>query len=181
MENSAFPEEGSPGNGNIGELQVVAVEGKGEVKHGGEDGRSNSGAPHRERQGGENGDCPNVRRGRGVYSFLFSLTLYKRISKTGKFQMGETLELSTYKGDVKNYPYITYDHFSLCLVLSFDSTRHSSLVSEGTGWGVGNIPISPSFMQFSEVAKFMFCHPPSPEQLLTGSSSCVSAFICYCR
>ncbi|XP_035577801.1 acyl-CoA-binding domain-containing protein 5-like isoform X3 [Zalophus californianus] len=65
LENSAFPEEGSPGNGNIGELQVVAVEGKGEVKHGGEDGRSNSGAPHRERQGGENGDCPNVRRGRG--------------------------------------------------------------------------------------------------------------------
>ncbi|XP_004417323.1 PREDICTED: acyl-CoA-binding domain-containing protein 5-like, partial [Odobenus rosmarus divergens] len=46
LENSAFPEEGSPGNGNIGELQVVAIEGKGEVKHGGEDGRSNSGAPH---------------------------------------------------------------------------------------------------------------------------------------
>ncbi|KAF3815165.1 hypothetical protein GH733_016821, partial [Mirounga leonina] len=64
LEYSAFPEEGSPGKGNIGEMQVVAVEGKGEVKHGGEDGRSNSGAPHRERRGGENEDFSNVRRGR---------------------------------------------------------------------------------------------------------------------
>ncbi|XP_059260110.1 acyl-CoA-binding domain-containing protein 5 isoform X3 [Mustela nigripes] len=65
LENSAFPEEGSPGNGNIGDMQVVAVEGKGEVKRGGEDGRSNSGAPHRERRGGENEEFSNVRRGRG--------------------------------------------------------------------------------------------------------------------
>ncbi|XP_030898023.1 acyl-CoA-binding domain-containing protein 5 isoform X4 [Leptonychotes weddellii] len=65
LEYSAFPEEGAPGKGNIGEMQVVAVEGKGEVKHGGEDGRSNSGAPHRERRGGENEDFSNVRRGRG--------------------------------------------------------------------------------------------------------------------
>ncbi|XP_034499675.1 acyl-CoA-binding domain-containing protein 5 isoform X1 [Ailuropoda melanoleuca] len=65
LENSGFPEEGSPGNGNIGATQVVAVEGKGEVKHGGEDGRSNSGAPHRERRGGENEEFSNVRRGRG--------------------------------------------------------------------------------------------------------------------
>ncbi|XP_045868658.1 acyl-CoA-binding domain-containing protein 5 isoform X2 [Meles meles] len=65
LENSAFPEEGSPGNGNIGDMQVAAVEGKGEVKRGGEDGRSNSGAPHRERRGGENEEFSNVRRGRG--------------------------------------------------------------------------------------------------------------------
>ncbi|KAM7155324.1 acyl-CoA-binding domain-containing protein 5 isoform 1-T1 [Molossus nigricans] len=67
LENSGFPEDVqiSPGNGNIGEMQVVAVEGKGEVKHGGEDGRSNSGAPHREKQGGEHEEFSNVRRGRG--------------------------------------------------------------------------------------------------------------------
>lgn len=78
LESPGFPEDvqGSPGNGNIGDMQVVAVEGKGEVKHGGEDGRSNSGAPHRERRGGENEEFSNVRRGRGVYSFLFLLTDY---------------------------------------------------------------------------------------------------------
>ncbi|XP_042801108.1 acyl-CoA-binding domain-containing protein 5 isoform X3 [Panthera tigris] len=67
LESPGFPEDvqGSPGNGNIGDMQVVAVEGKGEVKHGGEDGRSNSGAPHRERRGGENEEFSNVRRGRG--------------------------------------------------------------------------------------------------------------------
>nr|XP_055187315.1 acyl-CoA-binding domain-containing protein 5 isoform X6 [Nyctereutes procyonoides] len=64
LENSGFPEDGSPGNDNTGDMQVVAVEGKGEVKHGGEDGQSNSGAPHRERRGGEN-EFSNVRRGRG--------------------------------------------------------------------------------------------------------------------
>lgn len=84
LENSAFPEEGSPGNGNIGDMQVIAVEGKGEVKRGGEDGRSNSGAPHRERRGGENEEFSNVRRGRGVYCFLFSLSLFINCSKTGK-------------------------------------------------------------------------------------------------
>ncbi|XP_070289089.1 acyl-CoA-binding domain-containing protein 5 isoform X1 [Myotis yumanensis] len=67
LENSGFPEDVqiSPGNGNIGEMQVAAVEGKGEVKHGGEDGRSNSGAPHPEKRGGENEEFSNVRRGRG--------------------------------------------------------------------------------------------------------------------
>ncbi|XP_062955548.1 acyl-CoA-binding domain-containing protein 5 isoform X5 [Cynocephalus volans] len=67
LENSGFPEDVqvSPGNGNIGNIQVVAVEGKGEVKHGGEDGRNNSGAPHREKRGGENEEFSNVRRGRG--------------------------------------------------------------------------------------------------------------------
>nr|KAF6385800.1 acyl-CoA binding domain containing 5 [Myotis myotis] len=74
LENSGFPEDVqiSPGNGNIGEMQVAAVEGKGEVKHGGEDGRSNSGAPHPEKRGGENEEFSNVRRGRGVYSFFLS-------------------------------------------------------------------------------------------------------------
>ncbi|XP_051007174.1 acyl-CoA-binding domain-containing protein 5 isoform X1 [Acomys russatus] len=55
----------SPGNGSIGKTQLGAVEGKGEVKHGGEDGRSHSGAPHREKRGGESEDFSNARRGRG--------------------------------------------------------------------------------------------------------------------
>lgn len=86
LESPGFPEDvqRSPGHGNFGDMQVVAVEGKGEVKHGGEDGRSNSGAPHRERRSGENEEFSNVRKGRGVYSFSFSLTLYKLISKMGK-------------------------------------------------------------------------------------------------
>ncbi|XP_033064751.1 acyl-CoA-binding domain-containing protein 5 isoform X7 [Trachypithecus francoisi] len=67
VENSGFHEDVQvpPGNGNIGNMQVVAVEGKGEVKHGGEDGRNNSGAPHREKRGGESDEFSNVRRGRG--------------------------------------------------------------------------------------------------------------------
>ncbi|XP_015350700.1 acyl-CoA-binding domain-containing protein 5 isoform X3 [Marmota marmota marmota] len=67
LENSGFPEDVqvSPGSGNIGNMQVVTVEGKGEVKHGGEDGRNNSGAPHREKRGGEHEEFSNVRRGRG--------------------------------------------------------------------------------------------------------------------
>lgn len=78
LENSGFPEDVQvyPENGNVGDMQVVAVEGKGEVKHGGEDGRSNSGAPHREKRGGENEEFSSVRRGRGVYSFMFSLTIF---------------------------------------------------------------------------------------------------------
>nr|XP_045005132.1 acyl-CoA-binding domain-containing protein 5 isoform X4 [Jaculus jaculus] len=54
----------SPGNGAIGHMQMMAVEGKGEVKHGGEDGRNNSGAPHREKRAGESEEF-SVRRGRG--------------------------------------------------------------------------------------------------------------------
>ncbi|XP_073912554.1 acyl-CoA-binding domain-containing protein 5 isoform X1 [Castor canadensis] len=67
LENSRFPKDVqvSPGNGNIGNMQMVAVEGKGEVKHGGEDGRNDSGAPHHEKQGGESEEFSNVRRGRG--------------------------------------------------------------------------------------------------------------------
>lgn len=89
LENSGFPEavQISPGNGNVGDVQVAAVEGKGEVKHGGEDGGSNTGAPHREKRGGENEEFSNVRRGRGVYYFFFVLTDYlsKLISEMGRF------------------------------------------------------------------------------------------------
>ncbi|XP_004859947.1 acyl-CoA-binding domain-containing protein 5 isoform X1 [Heterocephalus glaber] len=65
LENSGFPEDvqGPPGTGSIGTVQVVAV--KGEVKHGGEDGRSNSGAPPHEKRAGESEELSNVRRGRG--------------------------------------------------------------------------------------------------------------------
>ncbi|KAM9230027.1 acyl-CoA-binding domain-containing protein 5 isoform 1-T1 [Dugong dugon] len=67
LENSGFPEDVqvSPANGSIGDMQGVAVEGKGEVKRGGEDGRSNSGTPPNEKRGGENLEFSNVRRGRG--------------------------------------------------------------------------------------------------------------------
>ncbi|KAF6371317.1 acyl-CoA binding domain containing 5 [Rhinolophus ferrumequinum] len=67
LENCGFPEDirVPPGNGIVGDVQVVAVKGKGEIKHGGEDGRSDSGAPHREKRGGENEEFSNVKRGRG--------------------------------------------------------------------------------------------------------------------
>ncbi|XP_063094642.1 acyl-CoA-binding domain-containing protein 5 isoform X3 [Cavia porcellus] len=67
LENSCFPEDvqGPPGNGNTGTLQVVAVEGRGEVKHGGEDGRSDSGAPQHGKRGGESEGFSHVRRARG--------------------------------------------------------------------------------------------------------------------
>nr|XP_034366191.1 acyl-CoA-binding domain-containing protein 5 isoform X8 [Arvicanthis niloticus] len=66
LESSGFCEDArqSPGNGSIGKVQVVAVKGKGEVKHGGEDGTSSSGAPHREKRGGESEDFSSVRKGR---------------------------------------------------------------------------------------------------------------------
>lgn len=69
LEHSGFCEDAhiSPGNGSTGKLQMVAIEGKGEVKRGGEDGRS-SGAPRREKRGGESEDVSSVRRGRGVCS-----------------------------------------------------------------------------------------------------------------
>ncbi|XP_038951744.1 acyl-CoA-binding domain-containing protein 5 isoform X21 [Rattus norvegicus] len=67
LEGSGFCEDAqlSPGNGSIGKMQMRAVKGKGEVKHGGEDGRSSSGTPHREKRGGESEDISGVRRGRG--------------------------------------------------------------------------------------------------------------------
>jgi hypothetical protein len=54
----------SPGNGSIGKMQTVAVKGKGEVKHGAEDGRSGTGALHREKRGRESEDFSSVRIGR---------------------------------------------------------------------------------------------------------------------
>uniref|UniRef100_A0A8C2RGH9 Acyl-CoA-binding domain-containing protein 5 n=1 Tax=Capra hircus TaxID=9925 RepID=A0A8C2RGH9_CAPHI len=67
LESSGFPEDVQvlPGNGSPGNMQVAAVEGKGEVKRGGEDGGSNSGAPHREKRAGESEEFSNIRRGRG--------------------------------------------------------------------------------------------------------------------
>ncbi|XP_077009357.1 acyl-CoA-binding domain-containing protein 5 isoform X2 [Tamandua tetradactyla] len=65
LENAGCPEDVPPGNGSIGDMQGLAVEGKGEVKRGGEDGRRDSGAPHREKRGGESEDFSSVRRGRG--------------------------------------------------------------------------------------------------------------------
>uniref|UniRef100_F7GEL3 Acyl-CoA-binding domain-containing protein 5 n=1 Tax=Monodelphis domestica TaxID=13616 RepID=F7GEL3_MONDO len=64
LENSGLPEEVCIASGNSS-LQMIAVEGKGEVKHGGEDGRTNSGAPQREKRGGEKEEFSSVRRGRG--------------------------------------------------------------------------------------------------------------------
>ncbi|XP_048223897.1 acyl-CoA-binding domain-containing protein 5 isoform X1 [Perognathus longimembris pacificus] len=66
LENYGFPEDiqGLSGTGSLGNAQMAAVEGKGEVKHGGEDGRSNSGTPHREKRGGESEEF-SARRGRG--------------------------------------------------------------------------------------------------------------------
>lgn len=67
LENCGFSEDAPvvAGNGSIGNIQVAAVEGKGEVKHGGEDGRSDSGVPHREKRAGESEEFSGVRRGRG--------------------------------------------------------------------------------------------------------------------
>uniref|UniRef100_A0AAA9RV45 Acyl-CoA-binding domain-containing protein 5 n=1 Tax=Bos taurus TaxID=9913 RepID=A0AAA9RV45_BOVIN len=67
LESSGFPEavQGLPGNGSPEDMQGTVVEGKGEVKRGGEDGGSNSGAPHREKRAGESEEFSNIRRGRG--------------------------------------------------------------------------------------------------------------------
>lgn len=67
LQSSGFCEEAhlSPGGGSTGDVQMVAVKGSGEVRHGGEDGRSGSGAPPREKRGGESEDLSSVRRGRG--------------------------------------------------------------------------------------------------------------------
>ncbi|GAB1286014.1 Acyl-CoA-binding domain-containing protein 5 [Apodemus speciosus] len=67
LQSSGFCEDAhqSPGSGSTGDMQMVAVKGSGGVKHGGEDGRSGSGAPPREKRGGESEDFSSVRRGRG--------------------------------------------------------------------------------------------------------------------
>lgn len=76
LESSGFPEDVQvlPGDGSTGDMQVAAVEGKGEVKRGGEDGGSNSGAPHREKRAGESEEFSNIRRGRGMWYLCFVLT-----------------------------------------------------------------------------------------------------------
>ncbi|XP_027697311.1 acyl-CoA-binding domain-containing protein 5 [Vombatus ursinus] len=67
LENSGLPEEVCIASGNlrVGEMQTIAIEGKGEVKCGGEDGRPSSGAPQREKCGGEKEEFSGMRRGRG--------------------------------------------------------------------------------------------------------------------
>ncbi|XP_045156132.1 acyl-CoA-binding domain-containing protein 5 isoform X2 [Echinops telfairi] len=67
LDSSGFPEDTpvSPAGATTADAQLVAVDGRGEVKCGGEDGRSHSGAPHREKPGGENEEFSNVRRARG--------------------------------------------------------------------------------------------------------------------
>ncbi|XP_019363794.1 PREDICTED: acyl-CoA-binding domain-containing protein 5 isoform X2 [Gavialis gangeticus] len=67
LENADFPEHirMTSGNFRVEDIKEAAVEGKGEVKCGGEDGRSSNGGPHKEKKGGEKVDCYGVRRGRG--------------------------------------------------------------------------------------------------------------------
>lgn len=78
LESSGFPEavQGLPGNGSPEDMQGTVVEGKGEVKRGGEDGGSNSGAPHREKRAGESEEFSNIRRGRGRWYLFFVLTAF---------------------------------------------------------------------------------------------------------
>uniref|UniRef100_A0A8D0HMP0 Acyl-CoA-binding domain-containing protein 5 n=1 Tax=Sphenodon punctatus TaxID=8508 RepID=A0A8D0HMP0_SPHPU len=47
------------------DINEAALEGKGEVKCGGEDGKASDGGPHKEKKGGEKVDFYGVRRGRG--------------------------------------------------------------------------------------------------------------------
>ncbi|XP_038611565.1 acyl-CoA-binding domain-containing protein 5 isoform X2 [Tachyglossus aculeatus] len=66
--NSGFPEEDRVASGNfrVEDMQERAGEGKGEVKCGGEDGRTNSGAAsQREKRAGEKEEGSGFRRGRG--------------------------------------------------------------------------------------------------------------------
>lgn len=55
-----------PGNYNPESIREAAVEGKGEVKCGGEDGKASDGGPHKEKRGGEKVDFYGMRRGRGT-------------------------------------------------------------------------------------------------------------------
>ncbi|XP_015269777.1 PREDICTED: acyl-CoA-binding domain-containing protein 5 [Gekko japonicus] len=54
-----------PGNYNSEGIKEATVEGKGEVKCGGEDGKASDGGPHKEKKGGEKVDFYGIRRGRG--------------------------------------------------------------------------------------------------------------------
>nr|XP_060638424.1 acyl-CoA-binding domain-containing protein 5 [Anolis sagrei ordinatus] len=53
------------GNYKVEGINEAAVEGKGEVKCGGEDGKASDGGPHKEKKGGEKVDFYGIRRGRG--------------------------------------------------------------------------------------------------------------------
>ena len=90
LESSGFPEDVQvcSGSGSTGDTQAEAVEGKGEVKRGGEDGGRNSGAPHREKRAGEGEEFSNVRRGRGVYSSFFCFFIKGFIKWGGFFIKG---------------------------------------------------------------------------------------------
>ncbi|XP_030406167.1 acyl-CoA-binding domain-containing protein 5 isoform X5 [Gopherus evgoodei] len=67
LENAGFPEHAylPSENFRVEDITEAAVEGKGEVKCGGEDGKSSNGGPHKEKKGGEKVDFHGVRRGRG--------------------------------------------------------------------------------------------------------------------
>ncbi|XP_077160729.1 acyl-CoA-binding domain-containing protein 5 isoform X2 [Paroedura picta] len=54
-----------PGSYNSEGIKEAAVEGKGEVKCGGEDGKASDGGPHKDKKGGEKVDFYGIRRGRG--------------------------------------------------------------------------------------------------------------------
>ncbi|XP_061443552.1 acyl-CoA-binding domain-containing protein 5 isoform X2 [Rhineura floridana] len=53
------------GNYKTEGIKEAATEGKGEVKCGGEDGKTSDGGPHKEKKGGEKVDFYGIRRGRG--------------------------------------------------------------------------------------------------------------------
>ena len=80
--------------------------------------------------------------------------LYKGINEMGRFSIGEAPGLSLAKG-VLRVILRTSDHFPLCLVLSFDSTGHSTVFFEDMG---ENMSISISFIHFFKVAKYVSCH-----------------------
>lgn len=78
LENTDFPRPAclnlQPGNTVEGAAQE-----EGEVKCGGEDGKSSNGGPHKEKKGGEKADFYSVRRGRGtVHAAFVFLTLTAR-------------------------------------------------------------------------------------------------------
>ena len=79
---------------------------------------------------------------------------YKGINEMGRFSIGEAPGLSLAKG-VLRVILRTSDHFPLCLVLSFDSTGHSTVFFEDMG---ENMSISISFIHFFKVAKYVSCH-----------------------
>ncbi|NXA31910.1 ACBD5 protein, partial [Eudromia elegans] len=67
VENTGFPGPADMSHGclQLGNNAEEAVQEKGEVKCGGEDGKANNGGPHKEKKGGEKVDFYGVRRGRG--------------------------------------------------------------------------------------------------------------------